>query len=288
MKESVIFAGDSYTWGEGLQLYIDNEFWIKERSKPNDWLNLKPKCTSETEKFREENRFAGIVSNFYDYNLITFPHDGVSFWESVELIEQNINTPNLKFIVYQFTILDRLPIILDPQLSNSNLFNENDTLTGILSSYIQHKIFNNTIEKKSECQIQILKEVYNIDIDEILQLSIDELKKFYYDFLCKKLLDTFVTTFVNKWKQKCDVYFIDSWFYDSSDTIQKSETIKNNIIPLIGTDGKLYKKWSDWEYTFKYKNIIEEFPETGNGHPTLEQHKYLAKSIIKFINESEK
>jgi hypothetical protein len=285
VKESVIFAGDSYTWGEGLQLYIDNEFWINERNNPNDWLNLKPKCNSESEKFREENRFSGIVSNHFEYNLIAFPNDGVTFWESVDLVEKNLQVPNLKFIVYQFTILDRLPIIIDNNFLYDNLFSQTDTLSDLFKKYIQYKIFNKQEYFESERKINRLNDVYNLNINQIISLSIEEINNFYYNFLCEKFLNKFIENYIKKWQKKCPVYFIDSWFPDSSNIIQKFETIQNNLVPLIGTDGKFYKKWSDWESTFKYRSIIEEFKNTGNGHPTFEQHKYLAESIIKFINE---
>jgi hypothetical protein len=56
------------------------------------------------------------------------------------------------------------------------------------------------------------------------------------------------------------------------------------MIPLIGMDGELYYKWSKWENTFKFKRINWDFPNTSNQHPTLTQHKYIADSIINFLN----
>ena len=29
----IAFLGDSFTWGEGLELYLDSPFWINQRNK---------------------------------------------------------------------------------------------------------------------------------------------------------------------------------------------------------------------------------------------------------------
>jgi hypothetical protein len=59
---------------------------------------------------------------------------------------------------------------------------------------------------------------------------------------------------------------------------------KEKMIPLLGYDNKYYTKYLDWESTFPHKRIVNEFPKTFNGHPTLLQHQYLAKSIITHID----
>jgi hypothetical protein len=99
----------------------------------------------------------------------------------------------------------------------------------------------------------------------------------------------FIHNYVKKWKSNGlrNVYFIDSWDDVSSDTVFSSIN-KKDMIPLIGEDDNLYYKWSHWENTFKYKRINSEFPNTKNQHPTLTQHKYIAKSIINFLSNQKK
>ena len=62
------------------------------------------------------------------------------------------------------------------------------------------------------------------------------------------------------------------------------EEFKKRMIPLLGFDGNYYTNYLDWETTFPHTRIIDEFPETFNGHPTILQHQYLAKSIINHLD----
>ena len=52
-KNNIIFGGDSFTWGEGLELYLNDSFWINERNNLNTWRELEPKQTNESITFRE-------------------------------------------------------------------------------------------------------------------------------------------------------------------------------------------------------------------------------------------
>ena len=90
-NNSIIFGGDSFTWGEGLELYLDTPFWINERHNLNGWNELEPKQTLESAKFRESNRFAGIISNKLNCNQITLDYNGGGFDEGALLIDKNLN-----------------------------------------------------------------------------------------------------------------------------------------------------------------------------------------------------
>jgi hypothetical protein len=57
------------------------------------------------------------------------------------------------------------------------------------------------------------------------------------------------------------------------------------MIPLKGHNGKYYKKWHEWESTFPNKRIWNDFPNTGNGHPTLLQHQHIGESIIHHLKK---
>jgi hypothetical protein len=58
------------------------------------------------------------------------------------------------------------------------------------------------------------------------------------------------------------------------------------MIPLKGYNGKYYKKYNQWEKTFPFTRISNEFPKSFNGHPTLLQHEYISKSIIEFLEKN--
>ena len=56
-NDVIIFGGDSFTWGEGLELYLNTPKWINERTTLNRWSDLYPKQDYEAKTFRESNRF---------------------------------------------------------------------------------------------------------------------------------------------------------------------------------------------------------------------------------------
>ena len=93
-----------------------------------------------------------------------------------------------------------------------------------------------------------------------------------------------VEKYLTKWETIAPVYFIDSWDEHSSNAIHQIPEIKNRLISLEGYNGKSYTRYTDWEKTFPFTRIVDEFPDTLNGHPTLMQHKYIAKSIIKHLD----
>ena len=111
-KKVMVFGGDSFTWGEGLELYLDTPFWINEQNYVNSWNELEEKQTSESINFRESNRFAGIVSNKFGCNQITLDYNGGGFNAPAELISNNLDK-NPKAVVYQFTIFDRMLLHFD-------------------------------------------------------------------------------------------------------------------------------------------------------------------------------
>ena len=78
MKEFIIFGGDSFTWGEGLELYINSERWISERKIKNHWNDLQPKQTKESILFRESNSLR-LVEEKLGYKSIVKKTNGGGF-----------------------------------------------------------------------------------------------------------------------------------------------------------------------------------------------------------------
>jgi len=286
---AAIFVGDSFTWGEGLQLYIDNEYWKSQRNVENTWLILKDKCTIESELFREKNRFAGLVSDELKLLPITYKDAGVLIKDTVKLIENNLyrNDIDVKFIIYQFTILDRLPIHFDLECK-CNCCSKNKTISDLLFNYINsfiNKEYN--IENKKEFEEFLKEKNLEFNLDNFDEYSIDEIKKLFYKKLSHLLLKEFVEKYINKWKKKVPIYFISSWFGDTNEILKEFDVIQNNLIKLIGYDYKFYNDYDEWQKTFKFEHIGDEFKKTNNQHPTLQQHQYISKSIINHLKKNE-
>ena len=307
------FLGDSFTWGEGLQLYLDNEFWIKERSNRNIWTDLQPKCTPESESFRENNRFANLVAKHFSSHLIIDHRNGGSFTSFSDVLDvllkkryhPNFNIfgklPNV--LVIQFSSLNRNPIhwhlgsnkykcyceLCYPYSDKTNnpstrgifitfghvaeIYFEN--IDHILTKEEQNKI-KEWVEANSEMRFDAFdKNLYNFST---LKLE-NEYSKLHFEYLINNYL-------IPLKKNGVETYFIDSWDSFSTEPIFNNEYIAKRMIPLIGYDNKKYLQYSKWELSFPHKRIGNEFPKTDNGHPTLLQHQYIAKSVIEYIEKN--
>jgi hypothetical protein len=289
-KDVIIFGGDSFTWGEGLELYIDTPKWISERDKLNIWSELYQKQNFDSQKFRESNRFANIVSNYFNVDPRVHSLNGGQFETPITHIEKNIQnnvgySPNkIKCIILQFTSIQRMLLHLDLECTCRFC-----NITGFekpFSIYIKymHKHLNNDIITDIDYWALRWLEKYekipykNLDYRTLFQ-QIDKWFKPIY----VRNLNILIEKYVSKWEKIAPVYFIDSWDKNSSDVINELEEFKKRMIPLLGFDNSYYTNYLDWETTFPYKRIVDEFPTTLNFHSTLLQHQYLADSIIEHM-----
>ena len=76
--ESFLIFGDSFTWGEGLELYLNTPKWISQRNKKSEWQELSIIQDTLSIGFREFNRYPNIVSRHYNTTLFTDPNNGGS------------------------------------------------------------------------------------------------------------------------------------------------------------------------------------------------------------------
>jgi hypothetical protein len=288
-KNNIIFGGDSFTWGEGLELYSNDFFWINERTNLNRWRELEPKQTNKSIIFRESNRFAGRVSTHFNCNQITLDYNGGGFDDGALLINSNLNV-NPKSIVYQFTTFNRMNLHFDRfckcEFCNSKEYGNTRVYNLYLETAIK-KLNNIELTDGEKFHLNWLMKNKNIPdsnlfLNEIENSKVNELMNLFIPIF-EENLDIFVNQYINKWLEISPVYLIDSWDEYTSELLFKNSTIEKHLIKLKGFDGNYYKKWKDWEKTFPHRRIENEFPNTKNGHPTLLQHQYIADSIIEYM-----
>jgi len=292
-KNSILFSGDSYTWGEGLQLYIENDFWISERNQHNEWSSLQKKLTIESEIFREQNRFAGLVSNYFDCKQIVRPLNGGQFEYPINFVEKIIKerTNKIKFLIFQFTGLERSNLHLKDDCNcEFCITSEMNKPHFFLLELIEKKLNNILFSEKDKILIEYLKKHYNINIFELLEAEEEIFYSNVFDQFYSKYfyqnVEIFIKDYLINWNKYFPIYFIDSWSENSSKVLLSYEEIYNNTIPLIGFDNKLYKDWNSFVNTFEHQMIKDEFPLTRNHHPTFIQHQHISKSIITHIENN--
>ena len=305
----IAFLGDSFTWGEGLELYLDSPFWINQRNKKSWWSELKNIQTEESIKFRESNRFANIVSEYFGSKLIIDNSNGGYLGNVTKyLIDIYNNKFRPEFIVIQFSSFVRNPIhyhlgcgpdwMTLTQNDKCDKCN-NKTSHGTLFCFYH---FLETIRKKysdkqqldSEHQFYLnwLYEEFNFaslnleNSEEPFVLAFNYLNCIV-DLYSYLHLNHLVQEYVKPLEARgIKVFYIDSWDEKSSVICHNVPDIKKNMIPLYGyTDKPVTQNYSIFEKSFPNTRIQNEFPKTQNGHPTLIQHQHIAKSVIREIEK---
>lgn len=292
---NIIYSGDSFIWGEGLELYIDTPYWKSQREVYNEWVGMDEtegllyKQTPETIKFREENRFAGIVEKKLGLKSIVRKDNGGDWHSSRVIIEKNLSL-DTKCIIHFFTSIDRnfLHSVIDCDCDFCKI--DKPKPFNVYVDYVHKMINNEPIDEWTQSRIDYLEKYEGIPKFDFQKMKEWEKKGdiiTYLDFIFHAPRQRNLEYHIEKLKlyqKTTKVYLIDSWCSSTSfDYLRNNSYIESLLIPLKGYDGNYYKYYEDWENTFPYKRIDREFPNTRNGHPTLIQHQYLADSIIEHI-----
>lgn len=289
MKPNILFLGDSFTWGEGLELYTDTPKWKAERNVENNWPTLSHKQDYEGTLFRESHRFSSIVGDILNCNSIVHMHNGGTLKSYIGFAETNLYKSHniIDTVIVQLSCLNREIYHIVPECSCDICTNTEHRPFFPLMFSTLNKIYD--YEKLNSIDlflINFFEEQLSIKISD--SCFFEKFTKFKEDWY-KKTFKVFYDEHVTKWKRDKNVlvYFIDSWDDLSSEIIHQLIN-EDEIIPLIGKDDKLYLKWTDWETTFSSNRISSDFPNTKNLHPSLEQHKYIANSIINVLKHNKR
>jgi hypothetical protein len=310
--KEIAFLGDSFTWGEGLELYLDTPFWINQRNKKSWWSELKNIQTEESINFRESNRFANIVSKHFGAKLIIDDSNGGYIGNITKYLIQILNN-NLKpdFVIIQFSSFVRNPIhyhlgcvpswmTTSPntecircshKIEDGTIFCFYHLLETIRKKYSD----NEELDSEHQFYLNWLNEEFNfkfLNLENseqplVLALNyIDSIIDLYSYFHLNYLITQYIKPLENR---GIKVFYIDSWDEISSRICHNIPDIRLNMIYLNAwNSGLLTQNYSTFEKSFPHTRIQNEFPKTENGHPTILQHEYIAKSIINQIEKFDK
>jgi hypothetical protein len=291
MQKSILFLGDSYTWGEGLELYCDTPKWIAEREVDNMWITLMHKQDVDGVRFREENRYPTLVAKHFNKIALVSKTNGGCLAGNIRVGQEFLFNPdyNIDTIIIQFSAFTREPLhssftCLCDFCIKTEYFRPYEAIYGIINSLLNKK----KLDFNQEKTLSMFENLIGLKFTDtkFLDRVLEEKYNWY-----ENLIQNFYLNHIMHWQSgnKRKFYFIDSWERDSSIALSRQPSTLNsmNQIPLIGKDNCMHFRWEDWENTFTYKKIQDEFKNCCNGHPTLEQHQYLAKSIIKYLEYME-
>lgn len=106
----ILFLGDSFTWGQGLQYYplVEKKGWswedcnnFYERNMRYEWLGF------EEDEFRKQNSFPYLVAKEMDlpYQTPRYENggDNFQFFKILENIDHSFSKNNIFLLVVQFT-----------------------------------------------------------------------------------------------------------------------------------------------------------------------------------------
>jgi len=288
IQRAILFLGDSFTWGEGLELYSDTPKWIAERNKHNEWDQLSKIQDDESILFRESNRFPSLVSKQFGVKPIVDIKNGGCFSSMIDTAEEALFNPSLYIdtIIIQFSQFDRNHLHTYPGCLCEFCRKTENSLPYANIPYILTKLLNfENITPNDQYILNYFENKLKLEWNDPTFLSTLEMDTINW---YTRSLQNFIEIYINKWKSygRRKIYYINSWDHMTADVIKNNIFIYDNIIPLMDPDGGGYISWNEWASTFEYKSIADEFPKTLNHHPTLLQHKFLANSIIQHLIEN--
>lgn len=278
--KGILFAGDSFTWGEGLHLYSDLPDIIYDENT-FDIMNYTP----AHKNWIEANRFSRLVANhFGTFDFVRFNNGGnnkeiFEFIDNIELEYQRryivANNSNHRAFTYKLKDFDYIIIQL------TDIFREEVELTN-----------------GKTCNIRSSESIKENGFSEYLQTHFDnDVNKFIDDYLKKfsDKLENRIKTYERLGIKKC---YVITWHNDVLPFIKNNLFLSERLITFELKDNVVESIWdlqgafelviSSPEMTInKDPYFLERNIHPKNGHTSLTAHKLMAKSIIKKIEKNE-
>lgn len=283
-----IFAGCSFTWGQGLWSYCPTKWHVPTC---NEYTKENAPIPPDADIFRIENRFPHLLGNMVSIsNCIIKRHNGGTDDESLRFIDevkrnqvgantlltQNVPWSEVKICVFQTTQAYRSPFKFEYK-------NEKYQIRA-------HPGFNG---------FSLCEKLVKGHPGQTLYLELDNYEPFLNwlvdnnytpDDFFEIHTKTLITRIENKFKelQKDGIEcFLISWTDDYLPHIKNNEYLIEKFVPMR-YNGSTYDTIEFLLENFdlsisKDKTKLHECG--GDGHPSLECHKIIAKSILPHIRK---
>lgn len=282
----IIFAGCSFTWGEGLELYSDYpsvryEFYKQEHKGyyfPEAVMYQKPGHI----KFIEANRFSRKVAQHFNTFDLVYPKNGGSLSTMRKFIQSSLleYENDIEYIILQFTEVLR-DVYIHDNCTNSCC---QISVREILNERISYECGEITLDEYKKYKSY---ELYNQYFDNKTPIQIDA------EYSTNELVKTLKYLYNIK-SETLKVKFLGTWTNDLGkyESLKESnpelyQFYKENLIPIETKNGIHQTIFSAYNSDPQYR-IASDLPWSNNDHPSLEFHKILTKSIIKNIENDVK
>ena len=315
----IIFTGDSFTFGEGLELHDDRyremvyKKCIETQNTPfpedvgykwHNWSDFSENILPAG-KLRYELSYPALVSNYYDTLGFRKFHNGGNQKNAIEFINKCVK----KFGKDEFSIA--IINLTSPTRDDEILFDFfkltfdidildygkswNKTIISFLNELFltwEHSTDGKKGFKEEKYLFGHLTSKINGGIKFISLNDAQKLQNFFknWDGWIEGTTKLYYKKYIEKLHNlKIPYYFIPHWnkmdaeLLDRMDDLDIVEKIKNRTIPIYKNE-KETTLAKEWETDFYLDNL---YPWSENQHPSKYGHKIIADSIIKFINKSD-
>jgi len=304
-----IFTGDSFIWGEGLELYDETiENWLRpifeKKGLPYGYDIVHDfSADGSSSHFRGQWRFAQIVADHFNTFFVTDCNGGsnTAAFRYADKMTDFYGGENFSYIIMNITSLnrDQYEITRESILNDfgMDIGDNGKTLYNFIESWYEWCSIGN-FNKEFYSDISTFKKIFN-DGSRVPTFDIDTAQKIQtYCFEIDGFIKYLNTIQFNFYKSRFEYFkekghsikFIGHWNeYDSSRFAEISpdvtDFVTSNLIP-IEYNGKIYNELSELqEYSELW--IDTDITWTQNKHPSKLFHKVIADSVIKYIENLE-
>jgi hypothetical protein len=256
--KGLLFAGDSYTWGQGLYYYSD----LPRIQIPLPGHYVAKYVTEAHKRFKDTKRFARLVANHFDTFELTKDTNGGSDSDSLAFIDNtfsfNYKYEDISYLIFQTT---------QPYRSEFEFVYKDEYYSFQINSHTSLMDFQNNA-------LNGWMDENNLTFDDI---SIMHKKKLFNDIKAKFI-------FLEDKGIKCRIM---CWLSDYIPLIMTDEYMKSRLIP-IKWNGQTFLNFQNLANKHKHFFISDDpyfTKSVGDSHIGLEGHKVIAENIIKNIEK---
>lgn len=263
--KKMVFAGDSFTWGEGLQYYSG----LPDVVFPETHL-FDPKVVSNKQmQFIINNKFSTLVGKYFNKEIISRSENGGSNDCSLTLLDE-VNPNEISHVIFQITELYREYF----EFMHDGKF---------IKLYIDNIIYNQHNLSKFFKSEQYLNSKINYDaFYEYYETNFESFEEFQNHFIEQSInkIQKRLTKFTEK---NIPIYFI-NWRNCYTPTLLKNDFFSNTLITFEYL-GNTYNDLEDLlnldRPELTNEGIFKQFKLLKNdSHPSLLGHRVIAENII--------